>query len=140
MALTGQAKTDYQREYMRRRRGLTPRAPRVRPKPIRFRILQRDGFRCQYCGRTAKDDVKLEIDHIRPTCEGGSDEASNLITSCFECNRSKGGRVLDYDAELSIMSRTDEPSQQPRPSGISDNQWAYNQSKGSKSGDSRGIA
>jgi len=128
--LTGQAKVDYQRAYMRRRRssGLKLGAPAyVRPSyvSVRFRVLQRDGFRCQYCGKTAKDDVKLEIDHIRPRCEGGTDEMTNLITACFDCNRSKGGRVLDYDAEQSIMSRLDLPDPPVRPAGISDNQWNY---------------
>ena len=130
--MTGQAKTDYQREYMRRRRSNNPRAPKVRPKPIRFRILQRDGFRCQYCGRTAADDVRLEIDHIRPRCEGGTDDMTNLITACVEWNRSKGGKALDYDAEQSLMSRTEQPvipvapaHNLVRPEGVSNNQWAY---------------
>jgi len=109
--------------------------PYIRPSYVstRFRVLQRDGFRCQYCGKTAKDDVKLEIDHIRPRCEGGTDEMINLITACFDCNRSKGGRVLDYDAEQSIMSRTEQgvrPATPPvRPAGISDSQWSYIQLK-----------
>jgi len=107
--LTGQAKRDYQREYMRKRResGLTVGDCKTSgSEPLRrFRILQRDNFRCQYCGKTAKDDTRLEIDHITPLCEGGSNEDSNLVTACFDCNRSKGGRVLDYDAEQTITDR-----------------------------------
>jgi len=124
--LTGQAKTDYQREYMRRRRfsGLKYGTPAkcVRPKrrSSRFSILQRDNFRCQYCGKTAQDDVKLEVDHIMPLCKGGLDEDSNLITACFECNRSKGGKPLNYDAEQSIMSRTEvlQPAKPVRPNKV----------------------
>ena len=79
--------------------------PNVRPKrrSSRFAILQRDNFRCQYCGRTPKDDIRLEIDHIIPLCKGGLNEDGNLITACFECNRSKAGNQLNYDAEQSVM-------------------------------------
>lgn len=56
----------------------------------RFRIFARDNFQCQYCGRSPrKDRCKLEIDHIIPRNNNGSDEESNLITSCKECNLGK---------------------------------------------------
>ena len=124
--LTGQAKTDYQRaymrDYMRQRRasGLTgPARPRCKTQESqssrRFRVLQRDNFRCQYCGRTAKDDVRLEIDHIVPLCKGGTNEDSNLITCCMPCNRSKGGTQLNYDAEQSIMDRVEVLTVPPPP-------------------------
>ena len=127
MPLTGQAKTDYQREYMRRLRAGLNKQPRERRPNQRFRILERDNFRCQYCGRMAKDDVRLEIDHIKPRCEGGTNDDNNLITACYECNRSKGGEPLNYDAEQSIM-----PGLTVRPEGLSANQWAYIQSKKEK--------
>ncbi len=123
--LTGQAKADYQRDYMRRyRRSNVNAAPNVRPKrrSSRFAILQRDNFRCQYCGKTPKDDIKLEVDHIVPLCKDGTDTDDNLITACFDCNRSKAGNRLNYDAEQSIMpSLTLEPppdeSVRPEPRG-----------------------
>lgn len=60
---------------------------------LRFEVLKRDGFRCQYCGLTAKD-TQLHADHIVPRCEGGKDEARNLVTACKDCNEGKWGRVL----------------------------------------------
>jgi hypothetical protein len=54
----------------------------------RFDILKRDNFRCQYCGRTS-DHARLEVDHIHPKSEGGSDDPGNLITACWECNSGK---------------------------------------------------
>lgn len=54
----------------------------------RFVILERDKFTCQYCGRSAPD-VKLEIDHIIPVSKGGSNESTNLLTCCKECNIGK---------------------------------------------------
>lgn len=56
---------------------------------LRFRILKRDGYRCQLCGRTAQDGVKLEIDHKIARSKGGSDAEDNLWTLCFDCNRGK---------------------------------------------------
>jgi hypothetical protein len=59
----------------------------------RFEIFKRDDFTCQYCGKKSPD-VVLEVDHIVPLCEGGSDDIINLRTSCWECNRGKGGTPL----------------------------------------------
>lgn len=55
---------------------------------LRFKILKRDNFTCQYCGAKAPD-VVLEIDHIRPVSKGGDNRESNLITACFNCNKGK---------------------------------------------------
>lgn len=57
---------------------------------LRFRILKRDGYRCQMCGRNAKDHgAILEVDHIVPRAKGGTDDPTNLWTLCFDCNRGK---------------------------------------------------
>lgn len=64
---------------------------------MRFEILQRDGFRCQYCGRSGRDGVRLEVDHLVPVSRGGPTTPDNLVTACFDCNRSKHARpVIDY--------------------------------------------
>lgn len=62
-------------------------------KRQRFEVFKRDGFVCQYCG-AHPPDATLEIDHIIPVCEGGESGADNLVTSCFDCNRGKGGVSL----------------------------------------------
>lgn len=62
-------------------------------KKTRFEVFKRDGFKCQYCGRSAPD-VVLEADHIVPVCAGGDDGLLNLVTSCFDCNRGKSGNQL----------------------------------------------
>lgn len=68
-------------------------------KKTRFEVFKRDNFTCQYCGKSAPD-VILEIDHINPISNGGSNDILNLITSCFECNRGKGKRILSENEEL----------------------------------------
>ena len=62
---------------------------------LRYDILQRDNFRCQICGRTAQDGVKLEVDHKKPIAKGGRTEPNNLWTLCQDCNRGKGAKY-DY--------------------------------------------
>lgn len=62
-------------------------------RALRFRVFARDGFVCQYCGQQPPD-VVLEPDHIHPTSRGGKDEFDNLLTSCFDCNRGKRGRLI----------------------------------------------
>ena len=61
---------------------------------LRFRILERDKYRCVICGRTAEDGVKLQVDHIHPKSKGGMADESNLATLCFDCNIGKRDRVL----------------------------------------------
>lgn len=60
-----------------------------------FIILERDGFRCQYCGESAQEDgVKLVLDHIYPYSKKGKHTAGNLITACVACNTAKGAKIL----------------------------------------------
>ena len=62
-------------------------------KKLRFEVFKRDNFTCQYCGNMAPD-VILEVDHINPVAEKGTNDIMNLITSCFNCNRGKGCKTL----------------------------------------------
>ena len=63
------------------------------PQKLRFEIFKRDKFICQYCGKEAPD-VVLNVDHINPVKNGGDNNITNLITSCFDCNSGKGARLL----------------------------------------------
>lgn len=60
----------------------------------RFEVLKRDNFRCQYCWRNGKD-VTLEVDHVTPKVNWGTDDFDNLITCCRECNLGKWQTELD---------------------------------------------
>lgn len=71
-------------------------------KTLRFEVFKRDKFTCQYCGRMAPD-VILEVDHIKPVAEGGKNNILNLITSCRDCNRGKGKKLLSDDAVVKIQ-------------------------------------
>lgn len=58
------------------------------PPKLRWKILRRDQWVCQYCGACGPD-VELEIDHKIPISKGGKTEEGNLVTACIECNRGK---------------------------------------------------
>ncbi|MCH7549599.1 MAG: HNH endonuclease, partial [Candidatus Krumholzibacteriota bacterium] len=66
------------------------------PKSTRFEVFKRDKFKCQYCGAAAPN-VLLEIDHIQPVSKGGTNEITNLVAACADCNRGKGARELSDD-------------------------------------------
>ena len=68
-------------------------------KKIRFEVLKRDSFTCQYCGSKAPD-VLLEVDHINPVKHGGNNSIMNLITACKGCNIGKSARKLSDDGVL----------------------------------------
>lgn len=57
------------------------------PDSVRWKVFARDHYTCQYCHRSG---VEIEIDHKIPVAQGGSNEMSNLVTACVECNRGKG--------------------------------------------------
>ena len=68
----------------------------------RFRIFDRDHYRCVYCGLSSiEDGVVLNADHIVPNSKGGSETAGNLITSCAQCNSARGNR----NHHPSVLSR-----------------------------------
>jgi hypothetical protein len=68
-------------------------------KKLRFEVLKRDSFRCQYCGASAPE-VLLQVDHIKPVAGGGSDDIWNLVTSCQPCNSGKSDRTLSDQATI----------------------------------------
>ena len=62
------------------------------PAQLRFRVLSRDHFRCQYCGRSQAEGAVLHLDHVVPFSKGGPTTEDNLITACMDCNLGKTDR------------------------------------------------
>jgi hypothetical protein len=63
---------------------------------LRWDVLDRDNFTCQYCGASAPA-VKLEIDHLVPRSKGGNDVIDNLVTACVACNQGKSAKDVAGD-------------------------------------------
>lgn len=62
------------------------------PKRTRYEVLNRDGNTCRYCHAT---DSPLTIDHVIPVALGGTDDPSNLVTACRDCNYGKASSNPD---------------------------------------------
>lgn len=63
---------------------------------LRYDILKRDEFKCQLCGYSQEDGVKLHVDHIVPVAKGGRTKKNNLRTLCEACNIGKSHK---YDSQ-----------------------------------------
>lgn len=62
-------------------------------KGLRQKIMIRDNYTCQICGKYMPDGVGLHIDHIIPVSKGGKSVESNLQVLCSKCNGSKSNRL-----------------------------------------------
>lgn len=69
-------------------------------------LLYRYNHTCQYCSGVSKDKI-LEMEHITPRRNGGSNRVSNLTLSCRICNQDKGALSLtEWYRRLSVKSDT----------------------------------
>ena len=62
-------------------------------RELRRRIIERDNYTCQICGKYMPDEVGLHVDHIIPIKCGGKSVESNLQVLCDKCNLRKGKRM-----------------------------------------------
>lgn len=58
---------------------------------IREKVLKRDGYECQFCGKTDEEhrqetDRGLDVHHIIPQSDGGEDRMRNLAALCRSCH------------------------------------------------------
>ena len=64
------------------------------PRSQHGKLLLDIGVFCQGCGRDYNFDPRvLEVDHIRPKSDGGSDAYDNLTLLCPPCNKEKRDRM-----------------------------------------------
>lgn len=63
-------------------------------KRTRYEVLRRDNHTCRYCGGVAPD-VILTVDHVTPVALGGTDDPSNLVAACRDCNYGKASTSPD---------------------------------------------
>lgn len=64
---------------------------RAIPIGLRYKVLRRDRFRCELCGRSPATDLncQLHVDHIIAFSRGGKTREDNLRSLCAECNGGK---------------------------------------------------
>ncbi|MFI6310497.1 HNH endonuclease [Nocardia fusca] len=62
---------------------------RARVPMTRAALMQRDRYRCGYCGGKAET-----IDHVVPRSRGGEHSWENCVASCAPCNHRKADKLL----------------------------------------------
>jgi 5-methylcytosine-specific restriction endonuclease McrA len=94
------------------------------------RILERDQYRCQYCGldgaSSFENSLIMTVDFVHPRAQKGKKTPGNLATACRPCNVIKGRRVFSSMAEAKayVLERREElrkawEAQTARPQGRS---------------------
>ncbi|OLP17619.1 HNH endonuclease [Leptolyngbya sp. 'hensonii'] len=69
------------------------KTPRITiPAEVRKYVFERDRCQCQSCGKT-DGEANLQVDHIIPLAQGGSNDISNFQTLCQTCNQMKRDRL-----------------------------------------------
>jgi len=87
------------------------RMPKRHVRFSRMNIFLRDKNTCQYCKRTLPRK-ELNIDHVIPRSRGGTSTWENVVCSCFECNRKKGGRTPE-EARMKLKTKPHKPRWTP---------------------------
>ena len=62
-------------------------------RELREKVMKRDHYICQLCGKYMPDEVGLQVDHIIPVSKGGKTVMSNLQVLCSKCNGSKSNKM-----------------------------------------------
>ncbi|MGA2186754.1 MAG: HNH endonuclease [Bryobacteraceae bacterium] len=78
------------------------------------RILERDHYRCQYCGLDSMSNFEnsliMTVDFVHPRARKGKKTPVNLVTACRPCNIIKGRRVFSSfeEAKAYVLQRREE--------------------------------
>jgi HNH endonuclease len=76
-----------------------------------LRILERDQYRCQYCGldgmASFENALAMSVDFVVPRARKGKKDERNLVACCRSCNLIKGTRVYrNFDeAKAYVLAR-----------------------------------
>lgn len=92
----------------------------IRKNPgVRRRGMGGYWYRCSFCGKWCgrpgreqayiPDHMKMEVDHIRPWSQGGTDEVWNLQAACKPCNRNKSANMTTRDNMIGVKNAVMHP-------------------------------
>ncbi len=60
----------------------------------RLALYLQDGMACAWCGAGIEEGARLPLDHLVLYSQGGSNEATNLVTCCALCNSRRQDRAI----------------------------------------------
>lgn len=71
---------------------------------VREYLLNKWQRKCAYCG---VENLPLQVEHIHPKAQGGSNRISNLCLACEKCNQKKGTQAIEkfLDKKPEILKR-----------------------------------
>jgi 5-methylcytosine-specific restriction endonuclease McrA len=78
------------------------------------KILERDKYRCQYCGLDGlgnfDNSLVLSVDFVVPRARKGKKDSHNLVTACRPCNLLKGRHTFGSfeEAKAYVLKRREE--------------------------------
>jgi 5-methylcytosine-specific restriction endonuclease McrA len=87
------------------------RVPMRHVRYSRVNVFARDRYTCQYCGASPHRS-QLNLDHVVPRSHGGKTSWENVVCSCVDCNRRKGGRTPEQ-ARLRLLRAPRRPRWSP---------------------------
>lgn len=87
------------------------KVPKKRPKFSQKNIWLRDGYTCQYTGRSLKPG-EGNIDHIIPKSKGGPSTWNNCVLACKTVNAKKANRT-PAEAGLTLIKQPEPPKELP---------------------------
>jgi 5-methylcytosine-specific restriction endonuclease McrA len=87
------------------------RVPKRQVRFNRYNIYARDKSICQYCGKKLPRH-DLNLDHVIPRSRGGISTWENVVCSCLDCNRHKGGRT-PQEAGMTLLKPAGKPKWTP---------------------------
>jgi hypothetical protein len=68
------------------------------PKWLEQLLLNRHAGRCYYCPKVVASSALVssdyDIDHVVPIAQGGTNDPTNLVIACKECNGDKGADLI----------------------------------------------
>jgi 5-methylcytosine-specific restriction endonuclease McrA len=79
-----------------------------------LKILERDQFRCRYCGLDGRasfeNSLVMSVDFVVPRAHKGKKNPANLVACCRPCNMIKGTRVYKSfeEAQKYVLARRKE--------------------------------
>lgn len=72
-------------------------------------VLKKSKSRCSHCGKIL-DRTTMTMDHYIPISKGGSNDLSNIIPLCHDCNQEKSNKIVypfDYYRYLDVQDTLD---------------------------------
>ncbi len=92
---------------VKRPKGMRPRKSGYREAKFNETASNNGWYYCKYCGKSGRR-AEMEVDHVLPWAQGGSNDVSNLVISCRACNRSKGNQTPEMFEIMKMMKEDDE--------------------------------